>query len=103
MAKSTTLRFQHLAVATPSETGVLEVYSDTSGVLKSVRPGGDVYFVGQTFTQVLSGNYPGAVATGVTGATNGPFPFNSLGGTTTLFVVQGPSGAKYGIPAYPIV
>lgn len=101
MAKAKELRYLHSQPITGTNTtGVATIYADLSGVLKIVRPGGETYFAGQTFTQILSGNYPGAVATGATG--NAHNAVGNLGATTTLFVVQGPSGAKYGIPAYLI-
>lgn len=100
MAASKQFRYQHSTVSTPSSTGVVSVFSDLSGVLKAVRPGGDVITVGQVFENVLSGNYPGQLGTFVTGLQ--PAVTGSLGSTKTFFVVQGPSGSQYGIPAYLI-
>lgn len=85
--------------STPA-AGLIKLFPDNSGVLKFVNPAGNVHVVGQVFESILSGNYPGQLGTFVTGLQ--PGITGSLGSTTTFFVIQGPSGAKYGLPAYVI-
>ncbi len=100
MAKAQTFRFSNTSVSAPTETGVVEVYIDQSGVLKSINSNSLVRVVGQQFPFILSGNYPGGVGYNVTGlaAVTG-----YLGVTKNFFVVQGPSGASVAVPFYPIV
>jgi hypothetical protein len=94
--------FRWLSTApTGSPTGISTLYADTSGILKVVRPGGDVVTVGGVFQNILSGNFPGQLGTFVTGLQ--PSVTGSLGSTKTFFVVTGPSGGSYALPAYAIV
>lgn len=100
MAKAKEFRYNHSAVSTPASTGVVSVFADLSGVLKAVRPGGDVITVGQVFENILSGNFAGQIGTFATGLQ--PGVTGSLGSTKTFFIVTGPSGGNFAIPAYAV-
>lgn len=95
MAKSKEFRYQEAVPITgTTQTGLATYYVDNSGLLRFVRPGGEVYTAGHVWRNFLSGTVQGATATGVTGGA-------SLGTTTFMLPVVGPSGQKWCIPAYP--
>lgn len=100
--KTATFRYSNSTVTSPTETGVWEVFPNSSGVLKFKNSAGSELVVGQVFPTVLSGNVAGQLGTFVTGLQ--PSITGSLGTTTTFFVVNGPSGGnQYAIPAYRLL